>query len=122
MTARLVPLIIACLILLNALLSGALAEATDCGEVESAGSAATDHADHASHDSAGASDEPDRYDNGLHESLGCHNGGSGCPGCLAPLLMTTVAPTGSSVTYPLSDYIGRSLQLTDSFRPPITSL
>lgn len=119
MTARFVRLVIASLFLLNALVSGALADAVDCGPIESSG-VASEHADHASHDSADRSDEP--ADNVLHETLGCHNAGSGCPGCIAPFETTSAAPAGTRVAYPLSDLMGRSIELTDSFRPPITSL
>ena len=124
MTVRFIRLFVATFVLLNALFSGALAEALDCGKVESGSNLVHEHAAFTSHDpqpDATDADEPDRS-NVFHEALGCHNAGSGCPGCLAPIYGANIAPAGHRVTYPLSDHVGRSIQLTDSFRPPITSL
>jgi hypothetical protein len=123
MTARTVRLIIACLVMLSALLTGAGAEAFECGEY-GADPAAQHHvgAGHASHSTASSGDDPSRTDDVQHDAVGCHTAGSGCPGCIVPFDESSAAPNAARVTYRLSDHVGRSITMADSFRPPIASL
>lgn len=121
MTARTVRLIVACLVMLSALLTGAGADAFECGEFRDPAAQHDSGAGHASHE--GSSGADDGGTGGvLHETVGCHNAGSGCPGCIVPFDVTNAAPNAGRISYLLSDHVGRSIKLADSFRPPITSL
>ena len=122
MTARTVRFIIACFVMLSALLTGAGAEAFECGEYRT--DPVSQHgvgASHASHEGSSGADDGGS-DGVLHEAVGCHNAGSGCPGCIVPFDVMNAAPNAGRITYLLSDHVGRSIKLADSFRPPIASL
>jgi len=121
MIARFLRLAITSIMLLSALVSGAAAEEFLCGAY---GDAAAQHTStgHHSHQSVQGGDEPDRSDGIFHEALGCHTAGSGCAGCIVPFDLASAAPSADRVSYPLSDQLGRSIELADNLRPPITSL
>lgn len=121
MIARFLRLAIVSMMLLSALVSGAAAQEFLCGEY---GDAAAQHTStgHHSHQGVQGGDEPDRSDGVFHEALGCHTAGSGCAGCLVPFDLASAAPSVGRISYPLSDQLGRSIELADNFRPPIRSL
>ena len=119
MIARFLRLAITSIMLLSALVSGAAAEEFLCGEYGDAQHTSTGHH---SHQGVQGGDEADRSDGVFHEALGCHTAGSGCAGCLVPFDLASAAPSVGRISYPLSDQLGRSIELADNFRPPIRSL
>lgn len=109
--------------MLSALLTGAGAEAFECGEYRTDPAAQHDvGTSHASHKAASGGDDAGGTDGVLHEAVGCHNAGSGCPGCIVPFDVADAVPNAGRIIYLLSDHVGRSIKLADSFRPPIASL
>jgi hypothetical protein len=126
MLTRFFRSLIAAFILLNALLSGAVAEGLRCSELEHEhqGHAHIDGADGAAHH--GIADDPIEPESSTgtleHEALGCHSEGAGCPGCIAPVATANTTFSEGRVAYTISDDIGRSIDSTDSLRPPISSI
>lgn len=115
--------LIAAFVLLNALLSGAVAEGLHCSELEQEQQDHT-HVHGAAHH--GMADAPFELGSSTgtveYEALGCHSAGVGCPGCIAPVATTSAAFAEARLAYTFSDDVGRSIELANTHRPPIVSI